>query len=182
MLGSARSYVFSSLETQWRKLESGEPLTEPRARERWLSRTNAFQTARRSVGLLYDTIGANAIYADRGPFDRHTCATSDRMPASSDRPRRGRRRASCCSAERRQRATALTGRSVSRRTRRRSSFKRRIRPSRARPARGGHAPPAAPGPRRGVDEMPMLTPVRRSRSSALGRGCGVAARDARGFP
>ena len=71
MLGSARSYVFSSLETQWRKLEAGEPLTEIERANVWLSRTNAFQTARKVVGLLYDTIGANAIYADRGPFDRH---------------------------------------------------------------------------------------------------------------
>lgn len=71
MLGSARSYVFTSLETQWRKLETGEPLTERERADVWLSRTNAFQSARKVVTLLYDTIGANAIYADRGPFDRH---------------------------------------------------------------------------------------------------------------
>ena len=70
-LGAARSYVFSSLEAQWRKLESGEPLTTHERADVWLSRTNAFQEARRVVTLLYDTLGANAIYADRGPFDRH---------------------------------------------------------------------------------------------------------------
>ncbi len=71
MLGSARSYVFTSLEAQWRKLESGEPLTDVERANVWLSRTNAFQSARKVVTLLFDTIGANAIYADRGPFDRH---------------------------------------------------------------------------------------------------------------
>jgi alkylation response protein AidB-like acyl-CoA dehydrogenase len=70
-LGAARSYVFSSLENQWRKLERGEPLTERDRADVWLSRTNAFQAARQVVTLLYDTIGANAVYADRGPFDRH---------------------------------------------------------------------------------------------------------------
>lgn len=70
-LGAARSYVFASLETQWRKLETGEPLTEGERADVWLSRTSAFQAARDVVTSLYDTIGANAIYADRGPFDRH---------------------------------------------------------------------------------------------------------------
>lgn len=71
LLGSARSYVFSSLEAQWRKLETGEPLTERERANVWLSRTNAFQSARKVVTLLYDTLGAGAVYSDRGPFDRH---------------------------------------------------------------------------------------------------------------
>ena len=71
LLGSARSYVFTSLEAQWRKLENGAPLTDVERANVWLSRTNAFQSARKVVTLLFDTIGANAIYADRGPFDRH---------------------------------------------------------------------------------------------------------------
>lgn len=71
LLGAARSYVFASLEAQWRKLETGEPLTERERANVWLSRTNAFQSARKVVTLLYDTIGAGAVYSDRGPFDRH---------------------------------------------------------------------------------------------------------------
>lgn len=71
MLGSARSYVFTSLERQWRKLERGEELsTEDRANA-WLSRTNAFQTGRAVVSLLYDVIGGSAIYSKKSPFDRH---------------------------------------------------------------------------------------------------------------
>lgn len=71
LLGAARSYVFTSLEAQWRKLETGEPLTGRERADVWLSRTNAFQSARKVVTLLYDTIGAGAVYSDRGPFDRH---------------------------------------------------------------------------------------------------------------
>lgn len=70
-LGAARSYVFTALEAQWRKLESGAPLTARERADVWLSRTHAFQSARAVVTLLYDTIGAAAVYADRGPFDRH---------------------------------------------------------------------------------------------------------------
>lgn len=71
LLGAARSYVFTSLEAQWRKIERHEPLTERERADAWLSRTSAFQAARKVVTLLYDTIGAGAIYSDRGPFDRH---------------------------------------------------------------------------------------------------------------
>ena len=71
MLAAARSYVFTSLEAQWKKLEQGKPLTvEDRADSR-LSRTNAFRTGRDMVALLYDTIGASAIYSEKSPFDRH---------------------------------------------------------------------------------------------------------------
>lgn len=71
LLGAARSYVFTSLEVQWQKLVTGEPLTTRERANVWLSRTNAFQAARKVVTLLYDTIGAGAVYSDRGPFDRH---------------------------------------------------------------------------------------------------------------
>jgi alkylation response protein AidB-like acyl-CoA dehydrogenase len=70
-LGAARAYVFHSLETQWRKLENDEPLTERERADVWLSRTQAFRGAREVVTLLYDTIGAGAVYATQGPFDRH---------------------------------------------------------------------------------------------------------------
>lgn len=71
MLGAARSYVFTSLERQWRKIEAGAPLTLEERADAWLSRTNAFQTGRRVVSLLYDTIGGSAVYSRKSPFDRH---------------------------------------------------------------------------------------------------------------
>ncbi len=71
LLGAARSYVFSSLERQWEKIERGEPLTAEERADAWLARTNAFQTARQVVTLLYDTIGGSAIYSKKSPFDRH---------------------------------------------------------------------------------------------------------------
>ena len=71
LYGAARSYVFTSLERQWTKLERGEPLTDEERADCWLSRTNAFQTGRQVVSLLYDAIGGSAIYAKKSPFDRH---------------------------------------------------------------------------------------------------------------
>jgi alkylation response protein AidB-like acyl-CoA dehydrogenase len=70
-LSSARSYVFSSLERQWEKLERDEPLTVEDRADVWLSRTHAFQTGRDVVRILYDTVGGSAIYAKKSPFDRH---------------------------------------------------------------------------------------------------------------
>ncbi len=69
-LGAARSYVFSSLENQWRKLERGEALTEKDRADVWLSRLNAFQSARDVVQQVYDTVGGSAVYAQKGPLDR----------------------------------------------------------------------------------------------------------------
>ena len=71
MLGAARSYVFSSLEAQWQKLESGDELTERERADVWLARLNAFQTGRSIVQNLYDTVGGSAIYSRKSPFDRH---------------------------------------------------------------------------------------------------------------
>ncbi len=68
---AARSYVFSSLETQWARLERNEDPTPEERADVWLARTNAFQAARRVVQNLYDTVGATSIYANEGPFDRH---------------------------------------------------------------------------------------------------------------
>ncbi len=70
ILGAARSFVFSSLESQWTKLERGDPLTEKDRADVWLSRLNAFQSARAVVQKLYDTVGGSAVYAQKGPFDR----------------------------------------------------------------------------------------------------------------
>lgn len=70
MLGAARSFVFSSLETQWNKIERGDPLTDKERADVWMARVNAFQSARDVVRLLYDTIGGSAIYTHKGPLDR----------------------------------------------------------------------------------------------------------------
>lgn len=73
-LGAARSYVFSSLEVQWQKIEQGKALSKKERVDVWASRLNAFQTARDVVRLLYDTVGGSAIYANslqkKRPLDR----------------------------------------------------------------------------------------------------------------
>jgi len=71
LLGGARSYVFGSLEAQWRKLETGEAMTAEERANVWLARTNAFQAGRRVTSILYDAIGGSAIYSQKSPFDRH---------------------------------------------------------------------------------------------------------------
>jgi len=69
-LGAARSYVFATLENQWRKIERDEPLTAAERADLWFSRLNAFQSARRIVRDLYDTVGGNAIYTGKHTLDR----------------------------------------------------------------------------------------------------------------
>ena len=69
-LGAARSYVYASLETQWRRIERGEPMTVKERADVWLSRYHAFQTARTIANDVYDTMGASSIYSARSPLDR----------------------------------------------------------------------------------------------------------------
>ena len=71
LLGSARAYVFDSLAAQWAALEQGRMLTKKERADVWLSRTNCFQSARDVSRLVYDLVGGGAVYATRGPFDRH---------------------------------------------------------------------------------------------------------------
>jgi alkylation response protein AidB-like acyl-CoA dehydrogenase len=70
-LGAARSYVFSALEAQWSRLERHETPTDSERADVWLSRVNAFQTARQIVLDLYDTIGGSAVFSRDTPYDRH---------------------------------------------------------------------------------------------------------------
>lgn len=70
-LGAARSYVFDSLARLWDRLERGQTPTDEERADAWLSRTHAFQTSRRVVALLYDTVGGNAIYTRKSPLDRN---------------------------------------------------------------------------------------------------------------
>lgn len=69
-LGAARAYVFHSLETQWRKLERHETLTDRERADVWSSRVNAFQTARQVAQAMYDVVGASSIYSAKGLLDR----------------------------------------------------------------------------------------------------------------
>jgi alkylation response protein AidB-like acyl-CoA dehydrogenase len=71
LLGSARAYVFESVAAIWDRYDAG---TVPTAAERaagWLSRLNAFQSARTITRTLYDTIGGSAVYTRQTPFDRY---------------------------------------------------------------------------------------------------------------
>jgi len=67
VLGAARAYVYDSLSVQWEKLEADVELTKTERANVWLSRTNAFQSARRVVQLMY----GSAIYSRKSPLDRH---------------------------------------------------------------------------------------------------------------
>ncbi len=69
--GAARSYVFSSLERQWNKLERNEELTKRDRADVWLARTNAFQSARRVVEMMFDLVGGSAVYSRKSPLDRN---------------------------------------------------------------------------------------------------------------
>ncbi|HEY7790705.1 MAG TPA: acyl-CoA dehydrogenase family protein [Vicinamibacterales bacterium] len=69
-LGAARSYVYSALDTQWRKILRDEPLTDRERSDVWLSRLNAFQESRTIVRSLYDAVGGSAIYTYRSSLDR----------------------------------------------------------------------------------------------------------------
>jgi len=70
LLGAARSYVFSSLETQWLRLERNEEFSVKERIDPFLSRQYAFQAARKVTQMMYDTIGGAAVY-EKSPFDRH---------------------------------------------------------------------------------------------------------------
>ncbi len=70
MLGSARSYVYSSLEKQWRILEEAGELSDQIRADVWLSRLNAFQVARNVTRLLYDAVGADAVFTRLSSLDR----------------------------------------------------------------------------------------------------------------
>lgn len=70
LLGAARSYVFTTLEHQWEKLEAGRELTKEDRANVWLARTNAFQAAREVTRLMYDAVGGSAVYSRKSRLDR----------------------------------------------------------------------------------------------------------------
>jgi alkylation response protein AidB-like acyl-CoA dehydrogenase len=69
MLGAARAYVFESLEAQWLRLESGEPLTDHERVAVMVSRQQAFQMARDVARMMFDLVGGEAVYT-RSRFER----------------------------------------------------------------------------------------------------------------
>ena len=69
-LGAARSYVFLAMENEWKRLEQHEEPTIAERADSWLSRINAGQAARDVIRMVYDLLGANAIYSERTPMDR----------------------------------------------------------------------------------------------------------------
>jgi indole-3-acetate monooxygenase len=69
MLGAARSYVFSAMEQEWKRLEHHEMPTEKERADSWLSRVNVAQAAREVIRKLYDAVGGGAIYAKQSLFD-----------------------------------------------------------------------------------------------------------------
>jgi alkylation response protein AidB-like acyl-CoA dehydrogenase len=70
ILGAARAYAYSALERHWKRLEASERPTDKDRIDLALARVNTAQAARTVIRSLYDTAGSNAIYAQRGPFDR----------------------------------------------------------------------------------------------------------------
>jgi len=68
-LGAARAYVFESLRTEWEKLEADEPLTDRERAAVMISRQQAFQMGREVAQMMFDLVGADAIYA-RNRFER----------------------------------------------------------------------------------------------------------------
>jgi alkylation response protein AidB-like acyl-CoA dehydrogenase len=70
ILGAARSYVFSSLERHWERVQKREKLTDRERAHVWLSRVNVCHAAREVIRLLYDAVGSAAIYSGKGPLDR----------------------------------------------------------------------------------------------------------------
>ncbi|NOX92131.1 MAG: hypothetical protein GXP18_06690 [Gammaproteobacteria bacterium] len=68
---SAKNYVNNSLEALWAKLEKK---SWPNKQERlavFLSRANAFHSSRKAVQIIYDAMGASAVYTHKMPMDRH---------------------------------------------------------------------------------------------------------------
>ena len=68
LVGASRAYVHHTLDDAWAALAAGE---RPAPGEAALARQFAFASCREAVQLLFDTVGAAAIYRERTPLDRH---------------------------------------------------------------------------------------------------------------
>jgi alkylation response protein AidB-like acyl-CoA dehydrogenase len=68
LIEASRAYVYRTLDDAWDALLAGE---QPRGGAAALARQFAFESCREAVQLLYDTVGAASIYAERTPLDRY---------------------------------------------------------------------------------------------------------------
>jgi alkylation response protein AidB-like acyl-CoA dehydrogenase len=68
LIEASRAYVYRTLDDAWDALLAGE---QPCGGAAALARQFAFESCREAVQLLYDTVGAASIYAERTPLDRH---------------------------------------------------------------------------------------------------------------
>jgi alkylation response protein AidB-like acyl-CoA dehydrogenase len=68
LVSASRAYVHRTLDDVWDALLAGR---EPERGSAALARQFAFESCRQAVQLLYDTVGAAAIYTERTPLDRH---------------------------------------------------------------------------------------------------------------
>jgi alkylation response protein AidB-like acyl-CoA dehydrogenase len=69
ILGAARSYVFSAMEREWKRIEHRQAPTDNERADASLSRINVAQSARKVIRMLYDAVGGSAIYLNRSPLD-----------------------------------------------------------------------------------------------------------------
>lgn len=70
-LGSARAYVYASLDRQWERLSAGEPLTTDERIAVSLSRYQAFRAGRDIISRLSDMVGGSSVYVQRTPLERY---------------------------------------------------------------------------------------------------------------
>ncbi|OFA06935.1 acyl-CoA dehydrogenase family protein [Duganella sp. HH101] len=71
LYASARAYVHGALAALGARLDAGELPDEAERVAVFLSRANAFQSARDAVQLLFDALGGAAIYAGQSALERH---------------------------------------------------------------------------------------------------------------
>ncbi|MFG2646662.1 acyl-CoA dehydrogenase family protein [Streptomyces sp. NPDC048436] len=69
-LAAARAFVYTGLDQQWARLESGREATPDERVATALARYKAFHTAHAIVTRLYALVGGAAIYRKRSPMDR----------------------------------------------------------------------------------------------------------------
>ncbi|MFC5154471.1 acyl-CoA dehydrogenase family protein [Streptomyces amakusaensis] len=69
-LSAARSYVFASLDEQWKRLAAGQRPTADERIATALARYKAFHSSHAIVSRLFALVGGAAIYSKRSPMDR----------------------------------------------------------------------------------------------------------------
>ena len=70
-LAVARSAVYSSVETLWKRLAADETPTPQERATAALARYHAFRSCREITQILYDLVGGDSVYRHVTPLDRH---------------------------------------------------------------------------------------------------------------